>query len=120
MSAPEIATTAAGTAVAHSKDSTLVTSSKPAAAGEALSIFATGLGPTIPPFPSNPTATVNFTGHRDSEWETLRCGAAVGYPGAADGYENQLSDSSVCRKGLGHGTDERRLNPSVAVSIAVH
>ena len=44
MSAPQIVTTASGPAVTHSSDFSLVTSSRPAAAGEALSLFATGLG----------------------------------------------------------------------------
>src|SRR5262249_33160312 len=43
MSVPQIATTANGPAVTHSSDFTLATASKPAAAGEILSLFLTGL-----------------------------------------------------------------------------
>jgi uncharacterized protein (TIGR03437 family) len=48
MSVPQIVITPSGPAVTHSSDFTPVTSSKPAAAGEILSLFATGLGPTNP------------------------------------------------------------------------
>lgn len=57
--------TAAGPAVTHSSDFTLVNASKPAAAGEILSLFVTGLGPTQPgvdpgqPFPAAPLQVVN-------------------------------------------------------------
>jgi hypothetical protein len=56
-SAPEIVATPGGPAVTHSIDFSLVSASKPAAAGEILSAFVTGLGPTRPgvdagqPFP---------------------------------------------------------------------
>lgn len=48
MSQPEIVITAGRPAVTHSKDSTPVSVSKPARAGEVLSLLATGLGPTRP------------------------------------------------------------------------
>ena len=57
---PEIVTTASGPAVLHSGDFSLVTSAKPARAGEVLILVATGLGPTRPgvdpgePFPVGP------------------------------------------------------------------
>ena len=61
----EIAVVPAGPAITHSSDFSLVTASKPATAGEILSLFARGLGPVTPgvdpgqPFPSNPLAIVN-------------------------------------------------------------
>src|SRR5262249_41021791 len=64
MFVPQIGATASGPAVTHS-DFTLVSASKPAAVGEILSVFATGLGPTRlsvdpgTPFPSSPLAAVN-------------------------------------------------------------
>src|SRR5579871_1314695 len=64
-STPDVVITANGPAVTHSSDFSLVSASKPAAAGEVLSLFATGLGPTRAslnpgqPFPSNPPAAVN-------------------------------------------------------------
>ena len=77
--------TANGPAVAHSSDFTLVSASKPAAAGEIISVFMTGLGPTKPgvdpgsPFPARPPAVVpvNVTVN-DKSAELL---SAVGYPG---------------------------------------
>jgi uncharacterized protein (TIGR03437 family) len=65
MSRPEVVLTDERPAVTHSNDFSLVSASKPAAAGEVLSLFATGLGPTraglIPgqPFPSSPLVVVN-------------------------------------------------------------
>src|SRR5437870_2815776 len=48
MSVPQIMSTTNGPAVTHCADFTLVTGAKPAAAGENLCLFATGLGPTRP------------------------------------------------------------------------
>ena len=57
--------TAGVSVVAHASSNEMVTASNPAAAGEMLTLFATGLGPTVPgvdpgqPFPSSPPAVVN-------------------------------------------------------------
>jgi uncharacterized protein (TIGR03437 family) len=65
MARPEVTMLPAGPAITHSGDFSLVTASKPAAQGEILSIFATGLGPVVPgvdpgnPFPASPLAVVN-------------------------------------------------------------
>ena len=48
MSNPEIIVTANGPAVTHSSDFSPVSTSNPAAAGEVLALFATGLGPARP------------------------------------------------------------------------
>lgn len=93
MSRPEVVTTASGPAVTHSSDFTLVTASKPAAAGEVLSLFATGLGPVRPgvdpgqAFPSNPPASVNSPVEVTVNGKPAEVLAAVGYPGSADGYQ---------------------------------
>ena len=61
---PHIVSTPAGPAIFHS-DLDRITAGKPAIAGEVLSLFATGLGPTSPdvdltqPFPLSPPSTVN-------------------------------------------------------------
>jgi uncharacterized protein (TIGR03437 family) len=92
MAAPQIVATLAGPAITHSNDFSLVTASNPAAAGETLSLYATGLGPTRPgvdpgkPFPTalaaaNSPVDVTVNGRPA---EVL---AAVGYPGAVDGYQ---------------------------------
>jgi uncharacterized protein (TIGR03437 family) len=93
MTLPEIAVTAAGPAVVHSSDNILVSAAKPARAGEILTLYATGLGPTRPgvdpgnAFPLNGLQVVN------SPIQILLNGrpAAVlyagGYPGAVNGYQ---------------------------------
>lgn len=92
-SRPEIAITASGPAVTHSNDFSLVSASKPAVAGEILSLFATGLGPTRPglnpgqPFQSNPLAVVNSPVEVTVNGNPAEVLGAVGYPGAVDGYQ---------------------------------
>ena len=93
MSVPQIVTTASGPAVTHSSDFSLVTSSRPAAAGEALSLFATGLGPTVPAvdpgqsFPSSPVATVNSPIEVKVNGNSAEVLGAVGFPGSVEGYQ---------------------------------
>jgi uncharacterized protein (TIGR03437 family) len=71
----------------------MVTASKPATAGEILSLFATGLGPTRAsltpgqPFPSSPLAVVNSPIDVTVNGESAEVLAAVGYPGSVDGYQ---------------------------------
>jgi hypothetical protein len=93
MFVPQITTTANGPAVTHSSAFTPVSASKPAAAGEILSLFATGLGPTSPgvdpgqPFPSSPPAAVNSPVEVKVNAKPAEVLAAVGFPGAVDGYQ---------------------------------
>jgi uncharacterized protein (TIGR03437 family) len=93
MSSPQIVTTPSGPAVTHSSDFSLVTTSKPAAAGEILSVFVTGLGPTKPgvdpgkPFPTSPLAVVNSPVDVTVNGAPAEVLAAVGYPGAVDSYQ---------------------------------
>jgi hypothetical protein len=93
MFRPEVVVTAAGPAVVHSSDYSLVTAAKPAKSGEILTLFASGLGPTRPgvdpgqPFTANPPQVAN------SPIEVLVNGKsgdvlyAGGYPGAVDNYQ---------------------------------
>jgi uncharacterized protein (TIGR03437 family) len=93
MSAPSVVTTTGGPAITHSNDFSLVTTSKPATAGETLSLFMTGLGPTKPgvdpgqPFPSSPLAVVNSPVQVTVNGKPADVLGAVGYPGAVDGYQ---------------------------------
>ncbi|MBI3695800.1 MAG: hypothetical protein HY238_13295 [Acidobacteria bacterium] len=93
VSRPEVVNTAGGPAVAHSSDFALVSTSKPAAAGEVLSLFATGLGPTRPgvdpgkPFPASPPAAVNSPVEVLVNGKPAEVLGAVGFPGAVDGYQ---------------------------------
>jgi uncharacterized protein (TIGR03437 family) len=107
MSVPQIVATPGGPAVTHSHDFSLVTASKPAAAGEILSLFATGLGPTRPgvnpgqPFPS-----------RALWWRSIRrlevsvngkaanMLSAIGFPGAVDEYQVNLQVPLDTPKGM--------------------
>ena len=93
MESPEIVMSSGGPAISHSSDFSLVTASKPAAAGEILSLFAKGLGPVNPgvdpgaPFPSSPLATVNSPVEVTVNGKAAEVLSAVGYPGAVDGYQ---------------------------------
>jgi hypothetical protein len=90
---PEIAMTPGGPAVTHSSDFTLVTAAKPAAAGEILSLFAHGLGPTRSgvdpgqPFPLTPPAAVNSPVDVKVNGVSTEVLAAVGLPGTVDGFQ---------------------------------
>jgi|SRR5579872_2123281 len=91
MTAPQIVTTANGPAITHS-DFSLVNGSKPAAAGEVLSVFATGLGPvrgtpTGQAFPSTPPAVVNSPVQVLVNGISADVLGAVGYPASMDGYQ---------------------------------
>jgi hypothetical protein len=105
MSVPQTVMTASGPAVTHSSDFSLVTASKPAGAGEVLSLFATGLGPTVPevdlglPFPSNPLANVNSPLTVAVNGEAAEALAAVGYPGSVDGYQVNFRIPSDAQQG---------------------
>ena len=92
-SAPQIVTTASGPAVVHSGDFTPVSTSKPAKAGEILSLVATGLGPVKPgvdpgqPFPSDPLAVANSPIQVMINGQPAEVLGAVGYPGSVDAYQ---------------------------------
>ncbi len=89
---PQVITTSNGLAVIHS-DGSLVSAAKPAKAGEVLTLFASGLGPTRPgvdpgqPFPASPLQVVNSPVQvlvNSNPGDVLYAG---GYPGAVDGYQ---------------------------------
>ena len=93
LSTPEILVGQNGPAVVHASDGSLVTTAKPAQAGEILSLYASGLGPTFPgidpgqPFTADPLQVVS------SPVEVTVGGAAAtvlyagGYPGAVNAYQ---------------------------------
>ena len=90
---PQILMTPNGPAIVHASDGTLVTAAKPAKAGEILSLFASGLGPTKPgvnpgqPFPATPLQPVNSPVQVLLNGEPGVVSYAGGYPGAVDGYQ---------------------------------
>jgi hypothetical protein len=93
MRTPEVALTATGPAIVHSSDFSLVTAAKPAHAGEVLTLFASGLGPTRPGvdpgqvFPASPAQIAS------SPIDILVNGKAGdvlyagGYPNTLDTYQ---------------------------------
>jgi hypothetical protein len=105
MSVPQIVGTAAGPAVTHSKDFKLVTAANPAAAGEILSLFATGLGPTVPEvdpgqsFPAGTLAAVNSPVTVTVNGKPADVLAATGYPGSLDGYQVNFRVPTDAAKG---------------------
>jgi hypothetical protein len=92
-SRPEVVTTPAGPSVVHANDFTLVTAAKPARAGEILTLFASGLGPTRPgvdpgqPFTADPLQIVNSPVEVLINGQTGRVLYAGGYPGDLDRYQ---------------------------------
>lgn len=106
LSRPEVVTTAAGPAVVHSNDYSLVTTAKPAKPGEILSLFAAGLGPTRPgvdpgkPFTANPAPIVNSPVEVTVNGAPVEVLYAAGYPGAVDGYQVNFRLPSGITPGL--------------------
>src|SRR5215469_12219332 len=106
MSTPSIIATPAGAAVTHSADFSPVTNTKPATAGEILSVFMTGLGPVHPgvdpgqPFPSSPLASVNSPVEATVNGEPADLLGAVGYPGSVDSYQVNFRLPSDTAKGI--------------------
>ena len=93
MARPEVTMLPSGPAITHSSDFSLVTVAKPAAQGEILSLFATGLGAVTArvdpgqPFPSSPLAAVNAPVQVTVNGKAAEVIGAVGYPGAVDTYQ---------------------------------
>ena len=93
MSGPQIVSDASGPAIAHSRDFSRVDANRPAERGEVLTLFAKGLGPTLPPveegqpFPSAGLASVVGPVEVTIGGKRAEVLAAVGYPGAVDGYQ---------------------------------
>jgi hypothetical protein len=124
-SRPEVVMTATGPAVVHSNAYNLVNSSAPARAGEVLSVFVRGLGPTrpnIPPgtaFPSSPLASavgpVSVTLNEISA-EVL---GAAGYPGSTDGYQVNFRVPNEIQKGTAELQVSSAWIPSASVPISV-
>jgi uncharacterized protein (TIGR03437 family) len=92
MTTPEVAMTAAGPAIQHAADSTPISAAKPAKAGEIITIYAFGLGPTrVVPFGTLFPASVTPVAAapidvlvNGSPAEVLYAG---GYPGSTEGYQ---------------------------------
>lgn len=125
MFVPQIISTPNGPAVTHSSDFSLVSASKPAAAGEVLSLFATGLGPTVPsvdlgqPFPSSPLAAANSPVTVTVNGEAAEVLAAAGFPGSTDGYQINFTMPPDVAKGTAAVQVSAAWIAGPTVSIAV-
>ena len=106
QSFPEVVVRAGWPSVFHSGNSSLVTNQNPASAGEILSLFVTGLGPTSPgvdpgqPFPTTPPSVVNSPVGVTVNGKSAEVIAAVGFPGAVDGYQVKFQLPSDTAKGI--------------------
>jgi uncharacterized protein (TIGR03437 family) len=125
MFKPQIVTISTGPALLHS-DGTPVSSNKPAAPGETLSLLATGLGPTVPevdlglPFPSSPAANVNSPVTVTVNGEAAQVLKAVGYPGALGAYQVDFQVPSDAAKGTATVQLTAAWIPAAPVTITVH
>jgi uncharacterized protein (TIGR03437 family) len=93
LKTPEVVATGNGPAIVHASDFSLVTNAKPARAGEILSLFASGLGPTRPgvdpgqPFTASPAQFVNSPVDLLVNGEASEVTYAGGYPATVDTYQ---------------------------------
>lgn len=90
---PDILTGPTGPVIVHSADFSLVTPDKPARAGETLTLYAIGLGPTRPgvdpgkPFPATGLQVVNSPVQVVVNGTGVPALWAGGYPGAVNTYQ---------------------------------
>lgn len=93
MTRPEILVTRAGPAVLHSSNNSFVNDAAPAQAGELLTLYATGCGPTRPAidpgqqFQSSPLSTVQSPLRLTVNGDPAEVIYAGGYPGTEDTYQ---------------------------------
>jgi hypothetical protein len=125
MSRPQIVATANGPAVVHANDFTLVTAAKPAKAGEILTLFATGLGPTTPgvdpdqPFTADPLQVVNSPVDVTINGAVTEVLYAGGYPGTTDTYQVNFRLPSVVAPGMARLQITAAWIPGKEANIAV-
>jgi probable HAF family extracellular repeat protein len=102
---PRVAAATGGMAVTHANDFRLVNAANPAAPGEVLSLFASGLGPTQPgvepgrAFPANPLGVVSSAVEVRIDGKLAEVFGAVGLPGSVDGYQVNFRVPADARQG---------------------
>ena len=102
---PQVLMAGSAPAVIHASDGTLVSASRPAKAGEVLTLYASGLGPTKPsvdpgqPFTPDPRQLVNSPVQVLVNGNPADLLYAGGYPGAVDGYQVNFRVSDGTRSG---------------------
>ena len=103
---PEVVTNAAGPAIVHANDSSPVTPANPAKPGEILTLFASGLGPTLPgvdpgqPFTADPQQLVIAPVEVLVNGKSSQVLNAAGYPGAVDGYQVDFQVPDTATPGM--------------------
>jgi uncharacterized protein (TIGR03437 family) len=122
-SRPNVIATSGGPAVTHA-DGTLVSTASPAAAGELLTLYATGLGPTTPfveigqVFPQGSAYPVNAPVNITINGQSSEVLYAGGYAGSVNGYQVNFRFPA----GIPMGTGSLQLTaawiPGVPVTIA--
>jgi uncharacterized protein (TIGR03437 family) len=121
MFGPEILTVTGGPAIVHASNSQLVTAANPASAGEILTLYATGLGPTTPavplgqPFPEAPLHLVNAAVDVTINGQPGEVLYAGGYPGALNTYQVNFKAPS----GIAAGTAALRLTAAWISGVEV-
>ena len=126
LNRPAISVVSGSPAVVHSSDFTLVSSTNPAKAGENLSLFCLGLGPTTPgvdpgsTFPQSPLAAVNAPVVVSVNGQPAEVLGAVGYPGSTDGYQVNFRVPSDATPGMASLQVSAAWIASDGVSIAIH
>ncbi len=121
LSAPQMLMTQTGPLITHA-DSTIVSASRPATAGETLSLFVTGLGPTRvavdpgQPFPPSPLAEVNSTVQVTVNGRPADVLSAVGFPGQVDTYQVNVR----VPPGIGGGTARLQVTAAWIAGPAVN
>jgi hypothetical protein len=93
LSTPEVVSTNSGPVIVHASDFSLVTGARPAHAGEVLSLFASGLGPTRPGVDPGQAFTASPAQIVSSPIDVLVNGKASevlyagGYPNTVDNFQ---------------------------------
>jgi uncharacterized protein (TIGR03437 family) len=125
LSQPQILVAANGPAVVHAGDGTLVTAAKPARAGELLTLYASGLGPTRPGVDPGQAFTADPLQVVTSPVQVFVNGIpadvlyAGGYPGAVDGYQVnfRVPDGATAGQGSLQLTSAWIGGPSVSIAV---
>lgn len=125
MAYPTVLTVNGAPAIAHANDFQIVSAARPAAAGEILALYASGLGPTRPsvewgtPFPASPVSTVNSPVEVFVNGARAELIGAVGYPGAIDGYQVNFRVPADAAKGMASVVVSSAWTQSPAVNILI-
>ena len=125
LSSPQVVSTTNGPAIVHATDGSAVTPSKAAKAGEVLTLYATGLGPTVPPLSPGSTFTANPLQMSNSPIAITVAGQAAdvlyagGYPGSTDGFQVNFRVPSGVSAGMAPLQLSAAFIPASPVSLPI-